>query len=124
MRSRMSLNFEKYKKRLIEERDQLTEQIGTAREVSEPMLDDRQITAANAHIIGEIRDTQNRIVDMRSNRLEQVNTALGRIEDGTYGTCEVCDRQIDERRLDAEPAAATCINHARQRDGDIETPSL
>jgi RNA polymerase-binding transcription factor DksA len=124
LRSAMSLNFEKYKKRLIEEREQLTEQIGTVQEVSEPTLDDRQITAANAPVIGEIKDTQNRIVDMRSGRLKQVNAALRRIENGAYGTCEVCDQQIDERRLDAEPAATTCINHARQKDGDIETPSL
>jgi RNA polymerase-binding transcription factor DksA len=61
---------------------------------------------------------------MRSDRLEQVNTALQRIEDGTYGTCEVCGNKIGERRLDAEPAAITCINHARQEDGDINTPTL
>jgi RNA polymerase-binding transcription factor DksA len=36
----------------------------------------------------------------------------------------VCGKKIGERRLDAEPAAITCINHARQKDGDINTPTL
>jgi len=37
--------------------------------------------------------------------------AYGRLEAGTYGTCEVCARPIGEERLDALPAARRCSKH-------------
>lgn len=45
-------------------------------------------------------------------RLKKVEAALKRIEDGTYGRCAGGD-EIDEARLKAEPAADTCIAHAK-----------
>lgn len=44
-------------------------------------------------------------------RLTLVGEALKRIEDGSYGTCTRGGEQIEEARLDADPAAATCIAH-------------
>jgi RNA polymerase-binding transcription factor DksA len=41
-----------------------------------------------------------------------VREALARIEDGTYGRCAVCKREIDDERLDARPEVATCREHA------------
>ncbi len=45
--------------------------------------------------------------------LAAVRAALDRIEQGTYGTCEVCGRPIPRERLDAVPYATLCIDHAR-----------
>jgi RNA polymerase-binding transcription factor DksA len=47
-----------------------------------------------------------------SARLKKVEAALARIEDGTYGKCAMGD-EISEARLLAEPAAETCIDHAK-----------
>jgi RNA polymerase-binding transcription factor DksA len=44
-------------------------------------------------------------------RYDTILTALSRIEDGTYGKCEVCGEKIADARLEADPAAATCIKH-------------
>lgn len=41
-------------------------------------------------------------------RLNDINDALKKIEDGTYGTCEKCGMPIEEDRLEANPAARTC----------------
>jgi DnaK suppressor protein len=41
-------------------------------------------------------------------RLKDINDALAKIEDGTYGVCEVCGKPIEEDRLEANPAARTC----------------
>jgi RNA polymerase-binding protein DksA len=49
--------------------------------------------------------------------LEQVDRALARIDDGTYGTCEVCGRPIGEERLRARPWATLCIDDQRIADG-------
>jgi DnaK suppressor protein len=37
---------------------------------------------------------------------------LTRLDAGTYGTCEVCGEPIGTARLEARPAARTCINCA------------
>lgn len=47
-------------------------------------------------------------------RLKDVNNALTKITDGTYGTCEISGESIDEDRLRANPAARTCIKHINQ----------
>jgi RNA polymerase-binding transcription factor DksA len=44
--------------------------------------------------------------------LADVERALGRLDEGTYGSCEVCGEAIDDERLAAEPATARCAAHA------------
>lgn len=44
-------------------------------------------------------------------RLLEVDTALARIEAGTYGKCRICGMDIEEARLKANPASPTCIAH-------------
>lgn len=46
-------------------------------------------------------------------RLVDVNRALKKIEDGTYGTCEMGGENIEEDRLRANPAARTCKKHMK-----------
>lgn len=40
-----------------------------------------------------------------------VENALERLDDGTYGTCEACGSRIDPDRLAAQPGARTCADH-------------
>lgn len=44
--------------------------------------------------------------------IAQINRALKRIDDGTYGECAVCGHPIDERRLEALPHSDRCIRCA------------
>jgi DnaK suppressor protein len=44
--------------------------------------------------------------------LEEVERALGKLEQGTYGLCETCDQPIAAARLEAMPTARFCIDHA------------
>ena len=45
-------------------------------------------------------------------QLGEVIAALGRLEDGTYGTCATCEEPIGDERLDALPTARMCIECA------------
>jgi len=45
-------------------------------------------------------------------QLGDVKHALEKIEDGTYGTCEIGGEEIPHDRLEANPSARTCIAHA------------
>ena len=48
--------------------------------------------------------------------LAEIDTALRRIEEGTYGTCVVCGRPIGEERLEAVPYATLCIDDKRAQE--------
>ncbi len=45
-------------------------------------------------------------------QLEEIDHALNKMDDGTYGRCEVCGKAIAEPRLEAMPATRFCIDHA------------
>ena len=46
--------------------------------------------------------------------LEEVASAIARLDEGTYGTCEVCGVAINPARLEAMPATRFCIDHANR----------
>lgn len=46
-----------------------------------------------------------------SARLADVRRALQSFDEGVYGRCEVCKKEIEEERLEANPAARTCREH-------------
>jgi len=41
--------------------------------------------------------------------LAEIQAALARLADGSYGTCQACGQQISPERLAARPAARTCV---------------
>ena len=47
--------------------------------------------------------------------LDEVEHALAKLDDGTYGKCEECGEDIAPARLEAMPAARYCITHASTR---------
>ena len=52
------------------------------------------------------------LVASLSETLEDVERALGKLEEGTYGRCETCGNEINPVRLEAMPAARYCIDCA------------
>jgi DnaK suppressor protein len=43
-------------------------------------------------------------------QLERVRTALGRVDDGTYGRCVDCGRELPDERLEVRPEAERCVD--------------
>ena len=73
-------------------------------------------------MIGEIDDNdvadrfedfeeRSSMVNTLQARLTDVNHALAKIENGTYGICEVSGEKIETDRLEANPSARTCKKH-------------
>jgi RNA polymerase-binding transcription factor DksA len=66
--------------------------------------DSSQVTAERSEIealVGTLAET-----------LHEIEDALGKMEDGTYGRCESCGGDIGDARLEAMPAARLCIRCA------------
>jgi RNA polymerase-binding protein DksA len=48
--------------------------------------------------------------------LSEIDAALKRIDDGTYGVCTRCGKEIGIERLEAYPWASLCIDDARKAE--------
>jgi len=44
-------------------------------------------------------------------RYNDIKSGLDKIKHGVYGTCQVCKKEIESDRLDANPSARTCKEH-------------
>ena len=100
-----------YRQLLEDERRQLQSELselghgeGGGLDYDPNFADTSQVTAERGEadaLAGQLQET-----------LDEVALALGRLEDGTYGMCEVCGVAIAPARLEAMPATRFCINHA------------
>ncbi len=113
---------ERYRKRLLEEKDRLEELIEEARiELEEARQTEssaeRSPDPGNAEA-GSMKFEYEKELSMQQNSIDllhKVETALERIERGEYGQCESCGKDIPTARLDALPYATLCVDCARRR---------
>lgn len=113
----------KYKKLLEAEKEKLLKELDTIAkkdptspngwEATETDLDadsaDENEVADEIEELGE----NEALVGKLAPQLKQVELALEKIKDGSYGKCGVCNEEIPKERLDANPAATTCIKHTK-----------
>jgi DnaK suppressor protein len=94
---------------LEEERDSLRRQVEELTGVTfdENFADSGQVAAEQ----GE----QKVLAASLREQLIEVERALAKLEDGSYGNCETCGSAIAEPRLEAMPATRFCIEHAHAR---------
>jgi RNA polymerase-binding transcription factor DksA len=56
------------------------------------------------------------ILEQVEAELADVDRALRRLDEGTYGKCEACGHPISDDRLEAMPAARFCISHQAEAE--------
>jgi RNA polymerase-binding transcription factor DksA len=75
---------------------------------------ERELSSADQHPAELATETMEReldhsVVQHVTAELAEVQAALKKLDDGTYGLCEACSAPISEARLEALPAARYCI---------------
>src|SRR5581483_3672253 len=63
------------------------------------------------------------ILEQVEAELADVDHALRRLDDGTYGVCEACGKPIDEARLEALPAARFCLDDQSKAEQEARAGS-
>lgn len=117
MRSR---DLAKFRKKITEEKERITASIKKHQEA----LDHRGNVDGMSHSnhmadqgTDEFRQEQMiGLMQSEGRYLYRLEDALNRIEDGSYGTCELCQGPINIERLDALPYTRMCIECAEKED--------
>jgi RNA polymerase-binding protein DksA len=103
----------KFQKLLVEERDRLVRGVRQLEEdtLYQPATDNVSDVSSYAEVGTDSfeREIALSLTGAESRHLAEVADALQRIEDGTYGKCEGCEKEIPRKRLEAFPSARYCI---------------
>lgn len=107
-----------YKNRLVEEKRNITEAMEGMLEnglADSQSIETQELSMIDNHpgdMGTEMFDKGRRLALKRNeqNIIDKIDDALERIEDGSYGNCELCGKQIPEERLEFIPYANRCID--------------
>ena len=118
-----AIDTNRFRETLLEERRRVVAAIDNLHEDHSGSLSDEagEETAFDNHLADTATETYDRELDytLEENSehvLADIDAALKRIEDGTYGTCTNCGKPIPEERLEARPWATLCIDCKRERE--------
>ncbi|WP_297453830.1 TraR/DksA family transcriptional regulator [Persephonella sp.] len=111
--------LEKFRKLLLQEKKRILDRVFQKEDIIKKMteegltipeeLDDYARIDYTEFILSELEDIEIEI-------LQEIDKALQRMEEGTYGLCEVCGKPIEEKRLEALPWTTLCIEHAAEAE--------
>jgi RNA polymerase-binding transcription factor DksA len=117
----MVKDTKKFEDLLKTEKDRLEEELGTVGRKNPDRPNDWEAiegdvsvdTAEDAEVAEGIEQYENNsaVLGELEARLIEVKSALEKIENNSFGVCEVCGKEIEEDRLLANPAAKTCKEH-------------
>jgi RNA polymerase-binding transcription factor DksA len=75
---------------------------------------DRDISQADENTVADAiegYESNKAIVTTLENRYKDIKSGLDKIKHGVYGKCQVCQKEIETDRLEANPSARTCKEH-------------
>ncbi len=119
-----NINTEKFKKLLEEELTILEKELSVLGIKNPstpsdwiPKTPEENISPADENEVADtVDDAQinNAIVNDLEVRYNNIKKSLQKIEEGTYGVCEIDNEPISEARLEANPSARTCQTHMNE----------
>jgi DnaK suppressor protein len=118
-----SIDTGEMKKRLEEERTRLSDAVDFLEKDNAGSLEDELGEIGSGGTDNHLADTASATYDREleegleegaQQTLSEVEAALGRIADGSYGVCEICGKPIGAERLSAIPWARFCIDDQRR----------
>ena len=102
-----------YRPRLEDELASLTAESAAAKDARAPVeLDQQSVGRLSRMDAMQVQAMAEETERRRQARMQAIRAALKRMDAGDYGYCVTCDEEISEKRLDLDPATATCIDCA------------
>jgi RNA polymerase-binding protein DksA len=118
------MNTDRFRTALLEERERVESALKYFNQETDGAERDEaanELSSADNHLGDRASETFDRELDytLEENAeavIADIDRALKRIDDGSYGTCERCGKPIPEERLEARPWANLCIEDQRRED--------
>ena len=120
-----TVDSDRFRAMLLEERGRVVSAIENLHDENPGSLEDETgelvSSSADNHMGDTATATFDRELDytLEDNAeavLSAIDSALKRIDEGTYGACRICGRPIGEERLEARPWTDLCIDDARAQE--------
>lgn len=106
----MTLDKNKLRETLLEERASLLEQEESDKDIRAPQeLDQTRVGRLSRMDAMQMQAMAQASQERRKTRLVKVDAALKRLETEDYGFCRNCDDPIEEKRLNFDPAIQVCM---------------
>lgn len=118
----VQLDLEHFRGLLESERGRLVAAIATVNHTSSLLEESGDLSSGPGDHLADnatetfLRELDEGLEENAEHMVSEIDAALRRIEDGTYGTCVVCGGPIGEGRLEAVPYATLCIDDKRKQE--------
>ncbi len=104
--------LERYRGLLEELREQLRRSLEGGNDAADPVEPDRAIGRLTRQDAMQAQQMALELARRNKLRLEQIDRALERVDDGTYGLCVRCEEEIAPPRLEVKPETPVCVECA------------
>ncbi|HVS83026.1 MAG TPA: TraR/DksA family transcriptional regulator [Pyrinomonadaceae bacterium] len=121
------IKIEHFRRLLLTELRRHARLVGDDQAAAIDAADDGAKESADLSLRDVIEELALRLGERESQMVADIDQALMRLEEGSYGLCVRCGKAIDERRLEAVPTArydATCQATIEQVNGENGWPTL
>jgi len=101
---------------LRQRRSSLLEGVAGSQQAATAIVEERESEIEENAQKDRLAGLTSRLTDRDQQTIQQINAALERMEQGTYGQCAWCESEISPQRLRALPTAILCIDCATARE--------
>jgi DnaK suppressor protein len=102
--------LERYRRLLDEKKSSLSQEIAKTRSAEEETTEESTQDIADKAVSSYTREFLYSLTDGERGTLLQIDEALERIDEGSYGFCTNCGQPMAEKRLTAVPWAPYCVD--------------
>jgi RNA polymerase-binding protein DksA len=118
-------DLEHFTRLILEERRRKLYSLGRTQGTLDEINDARAAEYEEEVSLSDDKEYLNKLIEHDSRGLEEINRALAKIIDGTYGICEMTGEPIKRERLEAIPTARYSLEAQQQIDeGAVPAPNF
>ena len=112
-------DLEYFTRLILDERRRKLDSLGRTQGTLDEINDARVAEYEEEVSLSDDKEYLNKLIEHASRGLEDINRALQKIIDGTYGICEMTGEPISRERLEAIPTARYCLEAQQEVDQGI-----
>jgi DnaK suppressor protein len=101
--------LEKYRRLLVDKKSGLVSELAKTKNAEEETTEESTQDIADKAVSSYTREFLYSLNDAERNTIQQIEQALSRIDDGTYGACLNCGSAMSEKRLSAISWSRHCV---------------